>query len=93
MGYLITDNASSNDNCLTEIVETLRPDLNADNQRLRCIGHIINLIAKAFLFGNKSETFEADVAVAESVRDFEGAMRLWRKQKAIGKLHNLVRFI
>ena len=93
LGYFITDNASSNDTCVTEIVETLRPDLNAGNQRLRCMGHIINLIAKALLFGNKSETFEADVAVAEGVRDFEGAMRLWRRQGAIGKVHNLFRFI
>ncbi len=93
MGYFITDNASSNDTCVTEILETLQPDLNADNEHLPCIGHIISLIAKAFLFGNKSETFEADVAVADDIRDFEGAMRLWRKQGAIGKLHNLVRFI
>ncbi len=93
LGYFIMDNASSNDTCVTEIVETLRPDLNADNQRHRYIGYIINLIAKVILFGNKSETFEADVAVAEDVRHSEGAMRLWRKQRAIGKLHNLVQFI
>lgn len=55
--------------------------------------HIINLIVKALLFGNKLETFEADVAVVEGVRDFEKAMRLWRRQGAIGKLHNLVWFI
>ena len=57
------------------------------------MGHIINLIAKAFLFGNKSESFEADVAVAEDISDLEGAMKLWRNQGAIGKLHNVIRFI
>lgn len=93
LGYFITDNASSNDTCVTEIIETLRPDLDANNQRLRCMGHIINLIAKAFLFGNRSETFGADIAVAEGVSDLEGAMKLGRKQGAIGKLHNLIRFI
>lgn len=93
LGYFITDNVSSNDTCITEIVETLRPDLNADNQLPWCMSHIINLIAKAFLFGDKSETFEVDVAIAKGLRDFEGTMRLWRKQGAIGKLHNLVWFI
>lgn len=57
------------------------------------MGHIINLIAKAFIFGNKSEIFEADIAIAENINDLEAAMRLWRKQGAIGKLHNLIRFI
>ena len=93
LGYFITDNASSNDTCITEIIDLIRPDLDAKERRLRCIGHIINLIAKAFIFGNKSESFEADVAIAESTNDLEIAMKLWRKQGVIGKLHNLIRFI
>lgn len=43
--------------------------------------------------GNRSETFEADIAVVKVVSDLEGAMKLWRKQGAIGKPHNLIRFI
>ena len=70
LGYFITDNASYNDTCVTEIIETLRPDLDAHGRRLRCMGHIINLIAKALLFGNKSESFEA-VAVAEGISDMK----------------------
>ena len=93
LGYFITDNASSNDTCITEIIDLIRPDLDAKERRLRCIGHIINLVAKAFIFGNKSESFEADVAIAESTNDLEIAMKLWRKQGVIGKLHNLIRFI
>ena len=93
LGYFITDNATSNDTCITEIIDLIRHDLDAKERRLRCIGHIINLIAKAFIFGNKSESFEADVAIAESTNDLEIAMKLWRKQKVIGKLHNLIRFI
>ncbi len=71
LGYFITDNASSNDTCVTEIIETLRPDLDAHGRRLRCMEHIINLIAKALLFSNKSESFEADVAVAEGISDMK----------------------
>ncbi len=51
------------------------------------------MIAKAFIFGNKSETLEAGIAIVENTNDMEAAMRLWRKQCAIGKLHNLIRFI
>lgn len=40
------------------------------------MGYIINLIAKAFLLSNKSETWESKVTVAENSPDFEGAMRL-----------------
>ena len=58
MGYFVKNNTSSNDTCIMEIIETLRSDLNANNQRLRCKCHIVNLIAKAFLFGNRSETLK-----------------------------------
>lgn len=39
------------------------------------MGHIINLIAKAFIFGNKLETFKADIAIAENTNNFEAAMK------------------
>ncbi len=93
LGYFMTDNASSNDTCVAEIIDLIRPDLDLGERRLRCMGHIINLIAKAFIFDNKSETFEADIAIAKKTNDLEAAMRLWRKQGAIRKLHNLIRFI
>ncbi len=93
LGYFMTDNASSNDKCVAEIIDLIQPDIDLEERRLRCIGHIINLIAKAFIFGNKWETFEADIAIAKNTNDLEAAMRLWRKQGAIRKLHNLIRFI
>ncbi len=40
------------------------------------MGHIINLVAKVLIFGNKSESFEADVAIVESTNDLEIAMKL-----------------
>ena len=48
---------------------------------------------RLLFFGNKSETFEADIAIAKNTNDFKAAIKLWRKQGAIGKLHNLIRFI
>ena len=72
----MTDNASSNDTCVAEIIDFIRLDLDLGERRLRCMGHIINLIAKAFIFGNKSETFEADIAIAENTNDLEAEIRL-----------------
>ena len=68
-------------------------DLDLREQKLWYMGHLINLIAKAFIFGNKSEIFKADIAIAENINDFEAAMKLWRKQGAIRKLHNFIQFI
>ena len=89
----MTDKAFSNDTFDAEIIDLIRPNLDLEEWRLRCMGNIINLIARALIFGNESETFEADIAIAENINDLEAAMRLWRKQVAIGKLHNLIRFI
>jgi hypothetical protein len=39
----------------------MRPDIKEpDNRRIRYIKHIINLVAKAFLFGNNEDSFKAD---------------------------------
>jgi hypothetical protein len=35
------------------------------NQRLRCIGYILNLIAKQYLFGQDSALFEKEYKAAE----------------------------
>ncbi|OXV05242.1 hypothetical protein Egran_06990, partial [Elaphomyces granulatus] len=45
LGYTITDNASSNSVALEVMANEL--DFNKDHKRLRCMGHTINLIAKA----------------------------------------------
>ena len=50
--YITTDNASNNDSALVELARLLairniqfKPEIS----RLRCFGHIINLVVKAFL--------------------------------------------
>ncbi len=37
--------------------------------------------------------FEAEFAVAKCITNLIGAMKLWKKHEAIGKLHNFIRFI
>lgn len=74
--YFITDNVFSNDTYITEIINLIRPDLYTKKRRLQYIGHIINLIDKDFIFGNQSQFFKADVAIAESTNDLEIAIKL-----------------
>lgn len=49
LGYFMTDNATVNDTTLTELSKTIKIDLK--EQRLRCLGHIINLACQAMLQG------------------------------------------
>jgi hypothetical protein len=58
LGYLMMDNASSNDTLVLEIENTLLDKgivFDADTHRLRCIAHTINLSVKAFLFGKDAK--------------------------------------
>jgi hypothetical protein len=59
LGYFITDNATTCDVAINLILERLRPEiLYRKERRVRCLGYIINLAAKAFLFGDDKECFE-----------------------------------
>jgi hypothetical protein len=60
---------------------------NGKARRGRCFGHVLNLAAKAILFGNNVEAFEQQLSGAEALSHTEH--ELWRKG-SVGKLHNLV---
>jgi hypothetical protein len=49
-GYFVLDNASSNDNAVKTILQEYNISSQYKLRRLRCFGHIINLVAQAFLF-------------------------------------------
>ena len=38
--------------------------------------HIINLIAKVFIFSNKLETFKVNIAIAKNTNDFQAVIKL-----------------
>ena len=99
VGCFMLDNATSNDTCVTAILKALYPDLTPDEltmktkeRRLRCFGHIVNLVAKALVFGENPDFFEMEASVAESLEDPEAAIKVWRKKGSIGKLQNLVTY-
>jgi len=96
IGFFITDNASSNDVCIDLVLSKLYPNMNAKQRhrrRLRCLGHVVNLAAQAFLFGKQSQETLDELDLAYRRRDFEAIAKAWRKQGVLGRLHNIVRYI
>jgi hypothetical protein len=56
------------------------------------MGHIINLVAQAFILGEKQEMFEQALARAERGEE-DDSVKLWQLCGPIGKLHYTVVFI
>ena len=98
LGVFIGDNVDSNDTAWRETLYQLHPGRDPQASRSRCLGHIINLAAKAFLFGKNIEAFEATV---DAVNDFTSreseimkrAQDAWRKKGPLGKIHNITTYI
>jgi hypothetical protein len=88
IGWFVCDNASNNETCLEELGSILGFDWK--QRRLRCMGHIINLIARQILFGDDPDAFETGVEMAQ---DPKMELLLWRRQGPVGKLHNIVIWI
>lgn len=84
LGYFVLDNATNNDTTLVELAKTMGFD--PIQKRLRCMGHILNLIAESYLFGQDASTFNEEFKKA-SLRE---RRMLWRDRGELGKLHNLV---
>jgi len=85
--------ASSNGTFVAALAKTYKwPEKEIATRRLRCFGHIINLVAQAFMFGAESELFEHTLQAAEQQLN-TGGEKLWKLCGPIGKLHYLVIYI
>lgn len=96
IGVLVSDNASSNDTCTRAFYRQLYPAFSSDDildRRLRCYGHILNLVGRAFLYGGDFESFEQESQILDSLDRDEDFLKLWRQRGPVGKLHNLVRWV
>lgn len=65
-GVFVADNATNNDSAVGQILQYFGLPSNEKlikRRRSRCLGHIINLAAKAFIFGQKVDAFEAENAI------------------------------
>lgn len=62
IGYFTTDNAGSNDTLLESLAKSLLVEygvrINPKKRRIRCLGHIINLVLSAFLFADNQTALE-----------------------------------
>ena len=96
IGCVVSDNATTNDCCLQHLYKTIDPEMRPADiraRRMRCYGHVLNLVARAFLYGEDFETFEAESQVYGLLSRQEEDLRHWRKKGPVGKLHNVVKFI
>ena len=87
LGFFVLDNAPNNDTTLVELSKTL--GFEPKERRLRYMGHIINLIAEQYLFGQDSKSFEDDY----KEKGEKDRRQMWRTRGALGKLHNLVAYV
>jgi hypothetical protein len=65
LGCFQADNAENNDTCVTELLRHFNPhlctaqlDIIRSLKRVRCVGHILNLVARAFLDGENREVIK-----------------------------------
>ena len=98
IGYFMGDNASNNDTTIQSINRRLQEDrfdsFQWEERRLRCWGHIMNLVVKALLFGSKVFKLEKERRDEEDITTYEQQQTLrWRALGAIGKGHNIIKFI
>jgi hypothetical protein len=92
IGYFTLDNASNNDTALVIIGNMLKGigvSFDPIRRRLRCFGHVINLVVKAFLWGVDVDAFEQDIASYQELEKEVEELITWRKRGPMGKLHNI----
>ena len=67
----VGDNATSNDTSLIAGLNTSDIIDIDDRHRIRCAGHIINLVVKATLYGSGVSKFEEELAQVGTVEQFK----------------------
>jgi hypothetical protein len=98
LGAIITDNAAPN-NVFCHTIEAHYKDKErkewlANDWRIRCIGHIINLVVQAFLFANvidldELETYDLEDANGK-LADEEAMRAKFRFLGPFGQRHNII---
>jgi hypothetical protein len=61
IGCFQADNINNNDTFVEAILSEIALDTSTAHRRVRCWGHIINLAARAFLFGDYPESFKLKI--------------------------------
>ena len=63
------------------------------DRRIRYIEYIINLVIKAFLFGEAADSFKIAVGGVVHLGRHKSILKAWRKRGSLGKLHNTLIYI
>ncbi|KAH7460576.1 hypothetical protein FOMA001_g19521 [Fusarium oxysporum f. sp. matthiolae] len=85
VGYFTMDNHDANDTMLDDIAKEI-DGLDPVARRLRCSGHIMNLIVQAFLFRTAVQAIRKR---RRGIITKAQATEEWREFSVLGKLHNL----
>jgi hypothetical protein len=88
IGFFVADNASNNDTCIQALAREFHFD--AAERRLRCAGHIFNLVARALLWGLDEDAFLRELAEVEITAE---ELELWRCRGPVGKVRNTIVYI
>jgi hypothetical protein len=86
VGYFTLDNAANNETAMSEIAEELKFD--PVQRRVRCMGHILNLVVKSLLFGKNIDAFEKSLVKEEPLA--RATHDQWMRKGPVGKAHNFV---
>ena len=92
----MSDNAKSNDTATAVAMQQLYPSLSIkqrQGRRLRCMGHIVNLCARALLLGKGAGKRLSELERKELKGGVAAVDRFWKNKGALGRLHNLVVYI
>lgn len=87
-GAFQMDQSNNTDTCIEALAE-LYPIIDVGEQRLRCPGHVINLVVKALFCSDGLASFQKEPAETNEAAQYT----LWHKQGAIGTLRKIVRCI
>ncbi|KZL65223.1 transposase-like protein, partial [Colletotrichum incanum] len=96
VGAVVSDNASNNDTCLQNLYPQLSPSYTSEDaihRRLRCYGHILNLVGRAFLHGVDREALEQESDALLDAGRLSDDLALWRARGPVGKLRNIIRYV
>jgi hypothetical protein len=87
LSFLIADNATTNNKVINLLSTWCGWD--AKQCYIRCFGHILNLMAKAIVFGNSISLFEKRLASINK----ENQYTEWKKKSLISKVHNIIQWL
>lgn len=80
------DNTRNNDTAMAALAD----EFNATYRRLRCLGHILNLVVKHIISGANANAIEAEDDFDVEFHSAIDELKKWRKKRPIGRRHNFV---